>query len=603
MDIKYLDIKILDMKQTMPAWGTAAATALAPLAWGTTYVTVTELLPAGRPLLVAALRVAPAGVALVLVGLVRHRWWPARDQVPALLGLALCNFGLFFPLLIVAVYRLPGGVAAAVGGIQPLLVSLLTALAGGGRPRRIDVAVGIVAAAGVALVVVRPGAGIDPVGVLAALGANVSFAIGVVATRRIAPPPHRLAATGWQLLAAAVALVPLALVVEGAPPPLDLRALGGFAYLSLAATGVAFALWFRGITRLPSAAPPLLGLLAPLTGATAGWLLLGEDLSGPQVLGFALTIAAVTHGARLRPADPDAPPSTHQGLRHRLQPAGGEGEPGPLAALLTHQQALGDQLGEVVAGGGLRASEHLRQVAGADLTTAGGGDDGQDLQPGRIREHLQRGREGLRGRAINRLAHRRTAGRRGVVDEGEAGHTSILTHIDTTANVSTIIDSIAIDTNRRTPIMRLQLALNVDDLDRAVDFYSRMFDTEPARRRPGYANFAIAEPPLKLVLFEGAGTTGTINHLGVETETVEEVHDAADRLVASGLTTTGVADTECCYAQKTETWLSGPDGTRWEWYVRTGDAETLENVVVTEGGATCCAPTAEGQAPTEPACC
>lgn len=327
MDIKYLYIKILDMKQSSATWGTAATTALAPLSWGTTYVTVTELLPADRPLLVAALRVTPAGLALVLLGLVRHRWWPARDQLPVLLGLALCNFGLFFPLLIVAVYRLPGGVAAAAGGIQPLLVALLTALAGGGRPRRLDLAVGVVAATGVALVVVRPGAGIDAVGVLAALGANVSFAVGVVATRRTTPPPHRLAATGWQLLAAAVALVPLAMMVEGAPPPMGLRAIGGFAYLSLAATGVAFALWFRGITRLPAAAPPLLGLLAPLTGATAGWVLLGEDLSGLQVLGFGLTITAVTHGARLRPADPDAP---------------------------------------VVAGGGRRAPEHRGQVARTD---------------------------------------------------------------------------------------------------------------------------------------------------------------------------------------------------------------------------------------------
>ncbi len=138
--------------------------------------------------------------------------------------------------------------------------------------------------------------------------------------------------------------------------------------------------------------------------------------------------------------------------------------------------------------------------------------------------------------------------------------------------------------------MRLQLALNVSDLEAAVDFYTRMFGTEPARRRLGYANFAIDEPPLKLVLFEAAddapdpsgccGTGGTINHLGVETETAEQVIEAERRLTNAGLETTGVDDTVCCYAAKTETWLTDPDGSRWEWYVRTGDSEVLRNVVV-----------------------
>jgi catechol 2,3-dioxygenase-like lactoylglutathione lyase family enzyme len=125
---------------------------------------------------------------------------------------------------------------------------------------------------------------------------------------------------------------------------------------------------------------------------------------------------------------------------------------------------------------------------------------------------------------------------------------------------------------------RVQLALNVSDLDEAVDFYSRMFGTGPAKRKPGYANFAITDPPLKLVLFEGAGEPGSINHLGVETETADEVVAAEARLTESGLETTGVDDTICCYAAKTETWLHGPDDARWEWYVKTGDTEQLVNV-------------------------
>ncbi len=128
--------------------------------------------------------------------------------------------------------------------------------------------------------------------------------------------------------------------------------------------------------------------------------------------------------------------------------------------------------------------------------------------------------------------------------------------------------------------MRLQLALNVEDIDEAVDFYTRLFGVEPAKRRDGYANFAIDEPPLKLVLFETAGAGGTINHLGVETETEDEVFSAQQRLAAAGLRTTGVDETMCCFADKTETWVTDPAGVEWEWYVKSGDNEVRENIVV-----------------------
>ena len=123
--------------------------------------------------------------------------------------------------------------------------------------------------------------------------------------------------------------------------------------------------------------------------------------------------------------------------------------------------------------------------------------------------------------------------------------------------------------------MRLQLALNVSDIDEAVDWYSKMFGVEPAKRKPGYANFAIAEPPLKLVLFENPDGGGTLNHLGVETESADEVLAAESRLSASGLETTGIDDTVCCFAEKVETWVSDPDGAPWEWYVKTADADTM----------------------------
>ena len=297
------------MKANQPAaaWTTAGATVLAPVSWGTTYITITELLPDGRPLLVATVRVVPAGLALLLVAAARSLWRPHGAEWWRLATLALFNFGIFFPLLVVAVYRLPGGVAAAAGGLQPLLVAALAWRIARRRPAPLELAIGAVAALGVGLVVIRPGAGLDSVGVLAAIGANVSFAVGVVLTKRFPAPANRLAATGWQLLMSGLILVPLTAIVEGAPPPLTGRNVAGFAYLSLAATAAAFVLWFNGIRRLPTAAPPLLGLAAPVTGAALGWAVLGQSLSPVQLTGFVVTLAAIGYGASLPASAPGAP--------------------------------------------------------------------------------------------------------------------------------------------------------------------------------------------------------------------------------------------------------------------------------------------------------
>ena len=127
---------------------------------------------------------------------------------------------------------------------------------------------------------------------------------------------------------------------------------------------------------------------------------------------------------------------------------------------------------------------------------------------------------------------------------------------------------------------RLQLAIDVANLDEAIAFYSKMFSSEPSKVRPGYANFTIEEPPLKLVLFEDIENGGSINHLGVEVDDVKMVHEADARMTDEGLTTTGIDETMCCYADKTETWIDGPDDIRWEWYVNNGDNEQLENVGV-----------------------
>jgi catechol 2,3-dioxygenase-like lactoylglutathione lyase family enzyme len=121
-------------------------------------------------------------------------------------------------------------------------------------------------------------------------------------------------------------------------------------------------------------------------------------------------------------------------------------------------------------------------------------------------------------------------------------------------------------------VSRLQLAINVSNLDEAVDFYSRYFGAQPAKVKPGYANFAIDEPPLKLVLMEG-GEPGTINHLGVEVFSTEEVAAATKHLASQGLATEVEDATTCCYSVQDKVWVDGPDGTSWETYVVLADAE------------------------------
>ena len=121
---------------------------------------------------------------------------------------------------------------------------------------------------------------------------------------------------------------------------------------------------------------------------------------------------------------------------------------------------------------------------------------------------------------------------------------------------------------------RVQLALNVDDLEGAVDYYSKLFGVAPNKRQPGYANFAVTDPPLKLVLFEVPGAAERLNHLGVEVETTEEVGKVAERITQAGLTPVGEDGTTCCYAVQDKVWVDGPHGP-WEWYTVLADSDTF----------------------------
>jgi catechol 2,3-dioxygenase-like lactoylglutathione lyase family enzyme len=138
---------------------------------------------------------------------------------------------------------------------------------------------------------------------------------------------------------------------------------------------------------------------------------------------------------------------------------------------------------------------------------------------------------------------------------------------------------------------RVQLALNVTDLDQAIDFYSKLFDTPPAKIRPGYANFAVAEPPLKLILIAGNGEPGSLNHLGVEVESTDDVAATQQRLAGEGLATATEDEVTCCYAVQDKVWVDAPDGEPWEIYTVLADAEMPGGELRTvepEDGAGCC---------------
>ena len=154
---------------------------------------------------------------------------------------------------------------------------------------------------------------------------------------------------------------------------------------------------------------------------------------------------------------------------------------------------------------------------------------------------------------------------------------------------------------------RIQLALNVDDLDAAVDFYSKLFDTTPAKVRPGYANFAVENPPLKLVLFEQPGQGGTINHLGVEVESPELVAAAQQRLATQGMATATEEGVACCYARQDKVWVDGPSGEPWEIYTVLADVEMpggqLRTVDPETGDVRCAVATDDEVVAGSSACC
>jgi probable blue pigment (indigoidine) exporter len=273
-------------------------TAITPTLWGTTYLVATEFLPPDRPFLAALIRTLPAGLLLLAITRVLPRggwWWRS-------LVLGTLNIGAFNALLFVGAYRLPGGVAATVGAIQPLIVALLSTGLLRERLSLRAVLAAIAGVFGVGLLVLRADARLDTWGVIAALAGAVVMAFGVVLSKRWTSPAPLLATTGWQLVAGGLVLVPVAYLTEGAPPAMTGQNILGYAYLTILGSAVAYALWFRGIRGLSPTDATFLLLLSPVTATILGWLVLDQRLTTPQVIGGLIVLAAlVTAQIRRKP--------------------------------------------------------------------------------------------------------------------------------------------------------------------------------------------------------------------------------------------------------------------------------------------------------------
>lgn len=264
-------------------------TAIAPALWGTTYIVTTELLPADRPFIAAFIRLLPAGIILVLIS--QHL--PKRHEWLHIIILAILNFAIFHVLLFVAAYRLPGGLAAVVGAIQPLMMMFLIWLVDGRKPAHLALVASIIGVIGMAVLLLSPNSSWNLIGILAATTGAMLMTCGIFLARRWRTEMPLLAFTGWQLLIAGIMLAPLAWFIDPPLVTLTTKNLVGYGYLSLLGTTLAYVLWFNGIAKLSPVAVSSLGLLSPISAVIIGWVMLGETITGIALLGLIAVLGSV----------------------------------------------------------------------------------------------------------------------------------------------------------------------------------------------------------------------------------------------------------------------------------------------------------------------
>ena len=272
-------------------WGYLAA--VTPIIFGTTYVLTTEFLPPGRPLLAALMRSLPTGLVLIIGSPIPQRRWMARFFV-----LSVLYASALFPLLFIAAYRLPGGVAAVINSLSPLLVVVISVPLLSTRIRSLQIGAGILGTLGVALLVLRSDARLDVIGLIAMAGAAIMFSLATVLTKRWGLPEgmSSIGFTGWTILLAGLTLLPITLLIEGLPDQLTARNIGGLIYLVLISGIFAYAVWFWGLQRLSASAVTFLTLLNPVVAALLGWVVLDQRFNLWQALGAILVLVSVVLG-------------------------------------------------------------------------------------------------------------------------------------------------------------------------------------------------------------------------------------------------------------------------------------------------------------------
>ena len=270
-----------------------ALTAIAPIAWGSTYVVTRNVLPPESPLWGGVLRALPAGLIVLLIARRRPHgawWWRA-------LVLGTLNVGGFFVLVYVAGQRLPSSLAAALMSASAVSMLLFAWLLLHRRPRLAAALGAVIGLVGVIVMLGFDAGGADGWGVAASIGAMVASSLGFVLTSRWGADVPALPMTAWQLIGGSIVLVPAALLVEGGPPALTTSSALGFAYVTLIATALAYVAWFSGLRHLSPGVVGVVGLLNPVTGVVLGVAIAGEAFGAPQAVGIALVLAGIALGA------------------------------------------------------------------------------------------------------------------------------------------------------------------------------------------------------------------------------------------------------------------------------------------------------------------
>lgn len=288
---------------------TVLLTAVAPLAWGSTYIVTENFLPPDRPLFAATVRALPVGLVLLAV----RRQLPPRGWRLKAVALGLCNIGLFFPLIFLSAYHLPGGLAATLQATSPLAVMAIAWPVIGERPAAFRIGAALVGLVGVGLLVLRSPGHVDGIGLVAAFGSVLVSALGFVLIKRWEAPADMLTVVSWQLVVGGLALLPVELLVEGAPPHLDARAYVGFTWMAVVGTGLAYYCWFRGLSLMPAGAASLIGLVNPVVGTLLGVVFAAEVFGWAQAIGMALVVGGVLAGQRpVRRAELVPAPATRE---------------------------------------------------------------------------------------------------------------------------------------------------------------------------------------------------------------------------------------------------------------------------------------------------